>query len=195
MFEQILSTWLCGASHSTGGSCLIRTNKTGENLTNQVYFELGMQNNSRDWDVVLSKVQIKANLDLSMFALSGSHPYPAGTPLTQTVRPNPHRTRVCKLECKSFDVACVQCGHPHSHQLVPFVCIARARPVWMRPKWWDTTPKIDFPFHGLGSIPQHPAEICVSRHRIHTFVWLLVSHTEQTNSVIYVTNSDVVSPW
>ncbi len=29
-----------------------------------------------------------------------------------------------KLECFSFDVACVQCGHPHSHQQVPFACIA-----------------------------------------------------------------------
>ena len=29
-----------------------------------------------------------------------------------------------KLECFSFDVACVQCRHPHSHQQVPFACIA-----------------------------------------------------------------------
>ena len=31
---------------------------------------------------------------------------------------------VCKFKCFSFDVACVQCGHPHSHQQVPFPCIA-----------------------------------------------------------------------
>ncbi len=30
----------------------------------------------------------------------------------------------CKLEYFSFDVACVQCGHPHSHRQVPFACIA-----------------------------------------------------------------------
>ena len=24
----------------------------------------------------------------------------------------------------SFDVACMQCGHPHSHQQVPFACVA-----------------------------------------------------------------------
>ncbi len=29
-----------------------------------------------------------------------------------------------KFEHFSFDVACVQCGHPHSHQQVPFACIA-----------------------------------------------------------------------
>ncbi len=27
-------------------------------------------------------------------------------------RPNPHWTRAHEFECKSFDVACVQCGHP-----------------------------------------------------------------------------------
>ena len=30
-----------------------------------------------------------------------------------------------------FDVACVQCGHPHSHQQVPFACVPR--PVWIGP--------------------------------------------------------------
>ncbi len=29
-----------------------------------------------------------------------------------------------KLERFSFDVACMQCGHPHSHQQVPFACVA-----------------------------------------------------------------------
>ncbi len=29
-----------------------------------------------------------------------------------------------KLEHFSFNVACIQCGHPHSHQQVPFVCVA-----------------------------------------------------------------------
>ena len=29
-----------------------------------------------------------------------------------------------KFECFSFVVACVQCGHPHSHQQVPFACVA-----------------------------------------------------------------------
>ena len=54
----------------------------------------------------------------------------------QCVRPDPHWTRARKFECKSFDVACVQCGHPHSHQQVPFACVARARarPVWIGPK-------------------------------------------------------------
>ncbi len=28
------------------------------------------------------------------------------------------------FQCKSFDVACVQYGHPHSHQQVPFACVA-----------------------------------------------------------------------
>ncbi len=32
--------------------------------------------------------------------------------------------RVHKLERFSFDVACLQCGHPYSHQQVPFACIA-----------------------------------------------------------------------
>ncbi len=32
--------------------------------------------------------------------------------------------RLCKFECFSFDVAYMQCGHPHSHQQVPFACIA-----------------------------------------------------------------------
>ncbi len=36
-----------------------------------------------------------------------------------------HRKRhVGKLEHFPFDVAWVQCGHPHSHQQVPFPCIA-----------------------------------------------------------------------
>ncbi len=52
------------------------------------------------------------------------------------VRPNPHWTRAHK----SFDVACVQCGHPHSHQQIPFACGALhvasrvPRPVWIGPK-------------------------------------------------------------
>ncbi len=32
--------------------------------------------------------------------------------------------RTHKLEHFSFDVACVQCGHPHSHQQAPFACVA-----------------------------------------------------------------------
>ena len=36
----------------------------------------------------------------------------------QQLRPNPHWT-----QRKSFDVACVQYGHPHSHQQVPFACV------------------------------------------------------------------------
>ncbi len=32
--------------------------------------------------------------------------------------------RLHKLDCFSFDVACMQCGHPHSCQQVPFACIA-----------------------------------------------------------------------
>ena len=53
------------------------------------------------------------------------------------VRPNPHRTLAHKFECKSFDVACVQCGYSPSHQQVPFVpfaFVAHARPVWMKPQ-------------------------------------------------------------
>ncbi len=30
----------------------------------------------------------------------------------------------CKFERFSFDVACVQCGHPHSHRQIPFACVA-----------------------------------------------------------------------
>ncbi len=48
------------------------------------------------------------------------------------LRPNPHWTRARKFQRKSFDVGCVQCGHSHSYQRVPFACVARARPVWMR---------------------------------------------------------------
>ena len=42
--------------------------------------------------------------------------------------------RVGKFDSKSFDVGCVQCGYSHSHQQVPFACVAQACPVWMRPK-------------------------------------------------------------
>ncbi len=45
--------------------------------------------------------------------------------------------RTCKFECFSFDVACVQCGHPHSHQQFPFACVALRRvphPVWIGPQ-------------------------------------------------------------
>ena len=39
--------------------------------------------------------------------------------------PHPHRTRCArKFEYFSFDVACVQCEHPHSHQQVPFAGVA-----------------------------------------------------------------------
>ncbi len=31
--------------------------------------------------------------------------------------------RARKFQCFSFDVACVQCGHPHSHQQVLFACV------------------------------------------------------------------------
>ncbi len=53
----------------------------------------------------------------------------------QHPRPHPHRTRAHKFERKSFDdVAFVQCGHSNSHQQVSFAGVARARPVWMKPK-------------------------------------------------------------
>ena len=32
--------------------------------------------------------------------------------------------RAYKLQCFSFDVACMQCGHPYSHQQVPFARFA-----------------------------------------------------------------------
>ncbi len=48
------------------------------------------------------------------------------------LRPHPHRTPARKFERKSFDVACVQCGHSHSHQQVPFSRDVRTRSVWMR---------------------------------------------------------------
>ena len=32
--------------------------------------------------------------------------------------------RARKFEHFSFDVACLQCGHSHSHQQVPFACVA-----------------------------------------------------------------------
>ncbi len=34
---------------------------------------------------------------------------------------------------ESFDVACVQCGHSHSQQQVPFARVVPVRPVWIRP--------------------------------------------------------------
>ncbi len=55
------------------------------------------------------------------------------------LRPNPHRMHTRKLDRFSFDVACVQCGYSHSHQQVPFACVARARPVWMRPEDTDVS--------------------------------------------------------
>ncbi len=52
-----------------------------------------------------------------------------------------HRTRMrAQIQRKSFDVACLQCGHSNSHQQVPFACVARVRPVWMRP-WPDDQQK------------------------------------------------------
>ncbi len=44
-------------------------------------------------------------------------------------------TRTRKFQRKSFDVACVQCGHSHSAEQVPFACVAHARPVWIRPRF------------------------------------------------------------
>ncbi len=47
---------------------------------------------------------------------------------TRTIRPNPHRTQSRDTRVNwnifSFDVACVQCGYPHSHQQVPFAHVA-----------------------------------------------------------------------
>ena len=53
---------------------------------------------------------------------------------SKRLRPNPHWTCARKFEHKSSDVACMQCGHPHSHQLVPFALRRVEHPVWMRPE-------------------------------------------------------------
>ncbi len=42
--------------------------------------------------------------------------------------------RARKFERFSFDVACLQCGHSHSHQQVPFASRGIARPVWIGPQ-------------------------------------------------------------
>ena len=48
-----------------------------------------------------------------------------------------HTGHACKLEPFPFDVSCMQCGYPYSHQQVPFACIAlriaSPRPVWIGP--------------------------------------------------------------
>ncbi len=52
------------------------------------------------------------------------------SPLTKILdphllRPHPHRTRARKLECKCFDVACVQCEHSHSGtHMFHLLCVA-----------------------------------------------------------------------
>ena len=46
---------------------------------------------------------------------------------------HPPWTRARKLERKSFDVACMECEHPHSRIQVPFAFRRVVHPVWMRP--------------------------------------------------------------
>ena len=57
-----------------------------------------------------------------------------------SVRPNPHRTReATRVQIRTFFLWCclVQSGHPHSHQQVPFACVAlhvaSPHPVWIGP--------------------------------------------------------------
>ena len=50
----------------------------------------------------------------------------------EKARSNPHWTQARKLARKSFDVvACVQCEHSHSRQLVPFACVVPGYPMWI----------------------------------------------------------------
>ena len=51
-------------------------------------------------------------------------------------RPNPHWARECKFAGTSSHVACIQCGHSHSQQQVPFACAFPLRPVWFGPYSW-----------------------------------------------------------
>ena len=46
-------------------------------------------------------------------------------------------TRACQFARKSFDVACMQCGHPHSPQQVPFPCVAPAPHLTSTRVWSD----------------------------------------------------------
>ncbi len=42
----------------------------------------------------------------------------------------------------------MQCGHPHSHQQVPFALGLIARPAWMRPNWsWVAILESIYPIH------------------------------------------------
>ena len=43
------------------------------------------------------------------------------------IHTGPGTRRVHKFQHFSFDVACVQCGHPHSHQQVPFALRVASR--------------------------------------------------------------------
>ena len=58
-----------------------------------------------------------------------------------------HTGRARKLERFSFDLACVQCGHSHSHQQVPFAWRRVMRPVWIRPYGQET--QVSFPMGAL----------------------------------------------
>ncbi len=73
------------------------------------------------------------------------------------VTPNPHWMRARKNKCKSFDVACMQCGHSHSHQQVPFAWVARARarPVWIRPQ--GGSPRMMLQMTRIFSLPPLPS--------------------------------------
>ncbi len=58
---------------------------------------------------------------------SGSASMQADVEPKASARPNPHRTRDAtraQIRTFPFDVACLQCGHPHSHQQVPVACMA-----------------------------------------------------------------------
>ncbi len=44
-----------------------------------------------------------------------------------SLKSNPHWTST------QFDIACIQCGHSHLQQQVPFACVAPARTVWIGP--------------------------------------------------------------
>ncbi len=51
------------------------------------------------------------------------------------VRPNPHYTQICH---NSFDIACIQCGHSHSQQQIPFAYVSAPQAVWIGPKLSNT---------------------------------------------------------
>ncbi len=109
---------------------------------NAVFMDTRCTNNSCVWDLrsgqwscVPPQMQTWLTTRLNLQGLGPADQNP--------LRLHPHRTRNSskwnllgpidtgpgcdarrKLECFSFDVACEQCGYPHSHQQVPFACIA-----------------------------------------------------------------------